>query len=258
MTTLTVHNVLQNVSICSISVRRLHKSAHSVSNNVICVDHNGILWMSANGAAPLSSKASSSPYDTHITPTYVPGTSSYNVNHVSAIHSPFFENSTIPAQPADDFMQVEDTPQKIYIHNLDDDLAEVGDNSTLNSDSEQLVFLPDIERHLNKLSKRTLMGQLRSDDDIDNRTNGSAENALVLYSVLTSLTVPVERDNVRKAILESRARARERQVGGWAGEVRDVMLHDAVAVRGGEMVDADGPSQCGREIEEDVDAMDIG
>jgi len=212
--------------------------------------------MSANGAAILSSKASSLPYDAQVTPTYVPGTSPYNINHVSAIHSPFLENSTIPAQLDDDFMQVEDTPQKIYIHNLEDELAEVGDNSTLNSDSEQLVFLPDIERHLNNLSKRTLMGQLRSDDDIANRTTGSAENALVLYGVPTSLTVPVERDNVRKAILESRARARERQVGGWAGEARDAMLHDAV--HGDEMVDEDCPSQCGQEIAEDVDAMDIG
>ncbi|KAK3060173.1 hypothetical protein LTS18_009149, partial [Coniosporium uncinatum] len=43
----------------------------------------------------------------------------------------------------------------------------------------------------------------------------SLQNQLVLYRVPESLTVPAERDSVRKAIIEARERARERQsIGG--------------------------------------------
>ena len=49
---------------------------------------------------------------------------------------------------------------------------------------------------------------------------------MVLYNVPSSLTVPEEQDSVRRAILETRARARQRQrardeerrVGGYVGD----------------------------------------
>ena len=93
-------------------------------------------------------------------------------------------------------MQVDDTKDRVYIHNLDDELSD------LESEEERLVFLPDIEKKLGKIPKSVLLGE----------RHPSAGSELVLYSVPTSLSVPKEHDNVRKAIIESRARAREKQM----------------------------------------------
>ena len=95
-------------------------------------------------------------------------------------------------------MQLDDSKHKVYIYNLDDELS---------SDSEpedgRLVFLPDIEKHMrmNRLPAHVLA---RPDADFVGKE-------LVLYRVPSSLTVPEEKDSVRKAILEARARMREQQ-----------------------------------------------
>ena len=90
-------------------------------------------------------------------------------------------------------MSVEDSRDKIYIHNLDDELAD------FSSDEEKLIFLPDIEKRLTKIPKALLA----TEEPV------RAGNEMVLYSVPSSITVPKEQDNVRKAIIESRERARE-------------------------------------------------
>ena len=95
-------------------------------------------------------------------------------------------------------MQVEDTKDRIYVHNLDDELSEI------QSDEEKLVFLPDIEKKLNEIPKSVLLGE----------RHPSVGNEMILYGVPTSLSIPKEQDNVRKAIIESRARAREKQING--------------------------------------------
>jgi len=97
-------------------------------------------------------------------------------------------------------MQLDDTKHKVYIYDLD---AELSDSES--SDDGRLVFLPDIRKHLRetRIPPRVL-------------ANGEGElagmnNQLVLYNVPSSLTVPEEQDSVRKAIIESRARARAKQ-----------------------------------------------
>ncbi|KAF2789944.1 hypothetical protein K505DRAFT_196324, partial [Melanomma pulvis-pyrius CBS 109.77] len=105
-----------------------------------------------------------------------------------------------PRPPPDDSMQVEDTPHRVYIHDL---AAELSD---LESDEENPIFLSDIEKHIAKIPKHVLMGPRPTQD-----------NQIVLYNVPSSLTVPEEQDSVRKAIVEARARVRERQ-GQPAGE----------------------------------------
>lgn len=92
-------------------------------------------------------------------------------------------------------MQVDDTRDRVYIHNLDDELADI------ESDEEKLIFLPDIEKRLSKIPKHLL--QNRRDEDHEGQE-------LVLYSVPKSLTVDEGHDSVRKAIIESRQRAREK------------------------------------------------
>ena len=93
-------------------------------------------------------------------------------------------------------MHLDDTKDKVYIHNLDEELASI-------DAEENMVFLPDIEKKIGKIPHHILTGDLQP----------TAENQMVLYSVPSSLTVPEEQDNVRKAIIESRARAREMQLG---------------------------------------------
>jgi len=99
----------------------------------------------------------------------------------------------------DDLMQVDDTKHKLYIYDID---AELSDSES--SDDGKLVFLPDIEKHLRESRIPTSIlatgeGEL------------AGNNQLVLYNVPSSLSIPEEQDSVRKAIIETRARARAKQ-----------------------------------------------
>lgn len=93
-------------------------------------------------------------------------------------------------------MQLDDTKEKIYIHDLDQELCDV------ESEEEKLVFLPDIEKKLGKLMQSVLTSQ----------SQPVTSSEMILYNVPSSLSVPREQDNVRKAIIETRARARDKQV----------------------------------------------
>lgn len=96
----------------------------------------------------------------------------------------------------DESMQLDDTKEKVYIYNLDQELADI------ESEEERLVFLPDIEKKLGRIPKSLLEGQ----------SQPAANTQMVLYNVPSSLTVARDQDNVRKAIIETRARAREKQL----------------------------------------------
>src|ERR1700710_1511530 len=95
-------------------------------------------------------------------------------------------------------MQVDDTKHKVYIYDLD---AELSDSE---SDDGKLVFLPDIEKHLRE-SRIPPSILANSEGEL------AGNNQLVLYNIPSSLTVPEEQDSVRKAIIETRARARAKQ-----------------------------------------------
>lgn len=96
-------------------------------------------------------------------------------------------------------MQLDDSKHKVYIYNLEDEFS----SSDGETDDGKLLFLPDIERHLrvNRIPPQLLSNPA---EDLKGRE-------LVLYNVPSSITVPEEQDSVRKAILESRARIREKQ-----------------------------------------------
>ena len=91
-------------------------------------------------------------------------------------------------------MQVDNTRDRVYVHDLD---AELVDNE---SDEEILIFLPDIEKSFTKIPQQVLTGRQHDNQE------------LVLYSVPKSLTQNEGNDSVRKAIIESRHRAREKAV----------------------------------------------
>lgn len=98
----------------------------------------------------------------------------------------------------DDTMQLDDTKHKVYIYNIDDELS-----SDSESDDGKLVFLPDIDKHLraNRIPPSILA----------NKDGELVGMQVVLYSDPKSLSVPEEKDSVRKAIIESRRRVREQQ-----------------------------------------------
>ncbi|CZR55256.1 uncharacterized protein PAC_05143 [Phialocephala subalpina] len=116
------------------------------------------------------------------------------------LSTPTFSKPKSPArahtQPDDDAMQLDNTKHKVYIYDLD---AELSDSES--SDDGKLIFLPDIEKHLR---------ESRIPPSILANSEGELAgcNELVLYNVPSSLTVPEEQDSVRKAIIETRARAR--------------------------------------------------
>ncbi|KAK3336453.1 hypothetical protein B0T19DRAFT_39342 [Cercophora scortea] len=107
----------------------------------------------------------------------------------------------------DDAMQLDDSKHKVYIYNLEDELS-----SESEPEDGKLVFLPDIEKHMrNHRILPSYMIPNKPDADL-------ASKQLVLYQVPSSISIPEEQDSVRKAIIESRARMRERQKAVQAQE----------------------------------------
>ncbi|KAI9720049.1 MAG: hypothetical protein M1812_003176 [Candelaria pacifica] len=163
-------------------------------------------------------------------------------------------NLYLPTQPppsgnratprsSDDVMQLDDTKYKTYIRDLDAELANIDER-----DPENVIFLPDIERKLTRIPASVLMGQ----------PNPGGSNEMVLYSVPTSLSVPQEQDNVRKAIIETRARAREQQARDAQGIHTQNHGSNASNGRNGmELEASQGHPNASAPEEVDIDAMEV-
>ncbi|KAI4090980.1 MAG: hypothetical protein LQ344_004361 [Seirophora lacunosa] len=152
-------------------------------------------------------------------------------------HAP--PNHSITTAP-NDSMQLDDTKDKVYIHNL---AAEIAD---IESNENTPLFLPDIEQKLSKIPRSVLSGR---DPPISN-------NQMVLYNVPSSLSIPEEQDSVRRAIIESRARARETQALERKAAQKDLMEKDLL----GNLTKHDASRNgiaTGKELDPDEDAMDI-
>lgn len=93
------------------------------------------------------------------------------------------------AEPGD-AMMLDDTKTTTYIYNLDQELAEA------DASEDGLVFLPALTAKMISVPKSVLS------------PSNSSGKELVLYAEPSSLTVSREQDCVRKAIIESRTRAR--------------------------------------------------
>lgn len=133
-------------------------------------------------------------------------------------------------------MQLDDTKDKIYIYNLDDELKAVDENE------DKLVFLPDIDRKLNKIPKSILRGH----------SQPPSNSEVVLYQIPSSLSVPKDQDNVRKAIIESRARAREKQADD-ASLANDDITTKPISITGSDL-----QHESAAIGKDDEDAMDLG
>ncbi|TFA98279.1 hypothetical protein CCMA1212_009970 [Trichoderma ghanense] len=135
---------------------------------------------------------------------YVPVEAPANAAAASSSSPPSSSSpSSKPPSQSDETMQLDDSKHKVYIYDLDAELSSDSDN-----DEGKLIFLPDIEKHLRE--SRIPRGVLANDQ------GELAGMQLVLYSDPKSLSVPEERDGVRRAIIEARQRAREAQKNGTA------------------------------------------
>ncbi|KAI5205501.1 hypothetical protein E4T42_00441 [Aureobasidium subglaciale] len=151
--------------------------------------------------------------------------------------------SSLPRPPEDEHMQLDDTKHRVYIHNLDDELADI------ESDEEKLIFLPDIEKKLNAIPKHILMGEKKD-----------THQELVLYSLPPSLSVPIEQDNVRKAILEARQRAKEKAINTVAlssGTADGTPPEEQIETAHGYDSPDYGLDEDTNDMDEDGDAMDL-
>ncbi|KAK0973206.1 hypothetical protein LTS01_014672 [Friedmanniomyces endolithicus] len=147
-------------------------------------------------------------------------------------------------QRSNERMQIDETSNRVYIHDLDEELAD------LDSEDEILIFLPDIEQRLSKLPRQLLQHR----EPLEHQE-------LVLYSTPKSLTVDEGHDVVRKAIIEARQRAQEKALEEATRMRQEDMnrKYDYGGDVGGLVEVAHGYSAVGYEDEEvDPDAMDIG
>ncbi|KAI0109220.1 hypothetical protein GGR51DRAFT_558579 [Nemania sp. FL0031] len=128
------------------------------------------------------------------------------------------QSSSSSAGTADDSMQLDDTKHKVYIYDLDAELSSADENSenesslpgSPTSGRSRLIMLPDIEKHLRR---SRIPPVVLANHDGELAGHNINDMQMVLYSEPSSLTVPREQDSVRKAILEARARARQKQKG---------------------------------------------
>lgn len=89
-------------------------------------------------------------------------------------------------------MQLDDTKHTSYIYDLDKELKDI------DAQEHRISFLPDIEKALNAIPQAVLK-------------ESSPDKALVLYHIPRSLTVPEDKDCVRRAIMETRMRIAAQQ-----------------------------------------------
>lgn len=94
-------------------------------------------------------------------------------------------------------MRLENSKHKVYIHDLDDELAEEHDERPLKS----LSLLPEFDRRVTAVPTEALRS----------RSDSPTGRELVLYTLPASLSVPEEHDGVRRAIAEARLRLRQQQ-----------------------------------------------
>ncbi|KAL9028090.1 MAG: hypothetical protein Q9196_003486 [Gyalolechia fulgens] len=149
--------------------------------------------------------------------------------------------ATHVANGQNDSMQLDDTKEKVYIHDLAAELSDI------ESDEDTPLFLPDIEKKLSKIPRSVLTG-----------TNPPNINTqMILYNVPSSLSVPKEQDSVRKAILDCRARTMEKQAkeqkASQANELSNGQLGNGI---GPDAKEGDNANE--EDADADGDAMEIG
>ncbi|EER42380.1 conserved hypothetical protein [Histoplasma capsulatum H143] len=111
---------------------------------------------------------------------------------------PQYPKPVAPATaPVDEFMQIDETKHRVYIHDLDREIAEIE-----TQEKNDTPFLRDIEKRVMCVPKSVLGASSDSSHTIP-----SANNALVLYRPPSSLSVPKPQDGVPMAVIEATEQA---------------------------------------------------
>lgn len=182
----------------------------------------------------------------HFSPTDPGSSCAANNNdklYIPVSARPQLQTTMTRPPPTEEHMQLDDTKDRVYIHNLDDELADI------ESDEEKLVFLPDIEKKLNAIPRHILLGEKKD-----------SHQELVLYNLPPSLSVPIEQDNVRKAILEARERAKEKVAIApslSSSSADGTPPEDQIETAHGYDSPDYGLDEDTNDMEEDEDAMDL-
>ncbi|KAI0021152.1 hypothetical protein F4780DRAFT_739312 [Xylariomycetidae sp. FL0641] len=109
-------------------------------------------------------------------------------------------------------MVLDDSPHKVYIYDLDAELADSASATSSPPSSPRLRFINDLDKHLR--TSRIPASVLASQDDGSIAGMSPEDMQLVLYRETPdtiSGTVPADLDPVRRAVAEARARVRARQ-----------------------------------------------
>lgn len=139
-------------------------------------------------------------------------------------------------------MHIDDTRDRVFIHNLEEEIK------AAEAEEQSSIFLPDVEKKLSKVPHGVLASSAPSGQD----------KQMVLYKIPASLTVPEEKDSVRRAIIESRERARAEQA-----KKAEASTGAAVAVSNPDSTkinSQDTDENVTQKVQDfrDPDAMDIG
>lgn len=105
-------------------------------------------------------------------------------------------------------MSLDETPNRIYIHDLESEIAAI---EALEPKNIKTTFLlPDFDKNVSRIPQNVLRSKFDASVGHGLGREGGESQALVLYRDPVSISVPPEEDVVRKAIIESRRMAREK------------------------------------------------
>ncbi|KAL8872539.1 MAG: hypothetical protein Q9174_001845 [Haloplaca sp. 1 TL-2023] len=164
-----------------------------------------------------------------------------NLDHNGKFYMPVQSNGSTRSPSQNDSMHLDDTKDKVYIHNLAAELSEI------ESDEDKPLFLPDIEKKLSKIPRSVLIG----------RNPPVTNTQMVLYNVPSSLSVPKEHDNVRRAIIDSRARSMEKQAHVQHAAQEEGMGSTQIGSKTGPVQNVNDDIAGTDDMEVDDNAMDI-
>jgi len=179
------------------------------------------------------------------------------------------KTATTRSNLVDDQMHLDDTKYKVYIYNLEEELASDTESESDNSANGEKLFLSeDMQKQLRQAAQAVAAANRIPPSVTPRREPESAGKELVLYRVPSSLTVPQEQDSVRRAIAEARARLREKQKEKEKPKKEEEVVEEVVISKVGNLGAGAGKTSVSQPmevsmsdmsdiVEDDDDAMEL-
>jgi hypothetical protein len=180
-------------------------------------------------------------------------TNAWRDNAPAQIHTVERPHAPAPAADQGDLMPVDETPSKVYIHDLAAEIAQI------EAEEPKDMFLFDIDKRVSALPAKLFQS-----------SSPNPNTQLVLYREPSSISIPEEEDAVRKAIIDARKRVRERQELERKNEEEQGRINgnrrfwsdgseqnQGILTNGSYVVHGVEPNAIGESTEHDPDVMDI-